>query len=76
MPNRLATSTICNVGDLGEQRAARRMVHIDIEPHHDQPHGLVDTGDGEWRPFWGWLELMQTIEDAVVTPSPAGPAHD
>ena len=43
------------------------MVHLDIRPG-DQLHGHVDVGDGDWRPFWGWLELMQAIEDAVATP--------
>lgn len=40
------------------------MVHIEIEFDRDLLKGEVDPGDGCWRPFWGWLELMQTIEDA------------
>jgi hypothetical protein len=47
---------------------ARRMVHLDLDPGHDPLHGLIDGGDGDWRPFWGWLELMQAIEDAVAAP--------
>jgi hypothetical protein len=48
------------------------MVHIEIEPDHDQVRGQVDAGDGSWRPFWGWLELMQAIEDAGERRSSTG----
>lgn len=59
--------SIASVADMTHRTSERRMVHLDIRPG-DQLHGHVDVGDGDWRPFWGWLELMQAIEDAVATP--------
>jgi hypothetical protein len=46
--------------------APRKSVRVEFETGQEQPRGRVDTGDGTWRPFWGWLELMQTIEDALA----------
>jgi hypothetical protein len=83
MPPRAAATTIRMVGNLdnassaggvrmSSEQAGRRMVHIEIEPDHDQVQGKVDAGDGSWRPFWGWLELMQAIEDAGEPRSSTG----
>jgi hypothetical protein len=44
------------------------MVRLALEPGDDQLHGLIDRADGHWRPFWGWLEMMQAIEDAIARP--------
>jgi hypothetical protein len=57
---------------VGNLEKNRRLVHIEIEPDHDQVRGQVDAGDGSWRPFWGWLELMQAIEDAGEPRSATG----
>jgi len=49
-------------------------MRVELELGHEQPHGRVDTGDGAWRPFWGWLELMQTVEDALAIAAENSPA--
>jgi hypothetical protein len=60
-----APITIAAVSELDCNPADRQIVHIEIEAGQDQPHGRVDAGDGTWQVFWGWLELMQKIEDAA-----------
>jgi hypothetical protein len=72
MPTSSALITIAAVSELDCKRADRRIVHIEIEPGQDQPQGRVDAGDGTWQLFWGWLELMQKIEDAADPRSAPG----
>jgi hypothetical protein len=60
------------VSDLASKPADRRVVQIELELGQDPVQGQVDTGDGRWRPFWGWLELMQAIEDAGEPSSATG----
>jgi hypothetical protein len=55
------------VSELERQRGDRQIVRIEIESRQEQPQGRIDAGDGSWHPFWGWLELMQEIEDAADT---------
>jgi len=43
-------------------------IHVEFEPEHE-PQGRVAMADGSWRPFWGRLELMQRIEDALAAAS-------
>ncbi len=52
------------MANLASKRADRRVVHIEIEFDQDRVQGQVDAGDAARCPFWGWLELMQAIEDA------------
>jgi hypothetical protein len=62
---------IAAVPDQARTPPTRRVVHLDLEPGEAQLHGRVDGGNGDWRPFWGWLELMQAIEDAIAAPDTA-----
>ncbi len=59
--------SIVPVAETTHSACERRMVHLDLGAG-DQLHGRVDAGNGDWRPFWGWLELMQAIEDALAAP--------
>jgi hypothetical protein len=54
--------------------APRKLVLVEFETGRAQPHGHVDTGDGTWRPFWGWLELMHTIDDVLAASGSVAPA--
>jgi hypothetical protein len=42
-----------------------RTVTIELDASDDQPRGRIDPGEGTWRAFWGWLELIQSIEADV-----------
>ncbi len=39
-------------------------LHLAIEIESDPISGAVSVGDGEARPFRGWIELVATIEGA------------
>ena len=48
--------------------ASRQQLHItlDLEGGADPLQGTLQTDDHPVRTFWGWLQLIQTIEDAIA----------
>jgi hypothetical protein len=43
-------------------------ISFDLEGGADPLRGTLETGDAPPRAFWGWLQLIQAIEDAVRVP--------
>jgi hypothetical protein len=64
--------------------ASRIHLNLQIEPSADPVRGLVEDAHGHQHPFWGWLELMETVKalaDEVSNASPSsqssrGAVHD
>lgn len=56
-------------------------VTLDLEPGADPIRGMIASGDGSSRRFWGWLELMEELrrvaagDDPTRPPSPPHPAE-
>jgi hypothetical protein len=46
---------------------SRQQLHItlDLEQGADPLRGTLQTRAGEAHEFWGWLQLIQRIEDAI-----------
>lgn len=40
-------------------------INFDLEGGADPLRGTLETCDAPPRPFWGWLQLIQAIEDAI-----------
>ncbi len=49
--------------------SSRQQLHItlDLEDGADPLRGTLETDDHPVRTFWGWLQLIQTIEDAIAS---------
>ncbi len=49
---------------------SRQQLHItlDLESGADPLRGTLETSDVPSRAFWGWLQLIQAIEDAIRIP--------
>lgn len=44
----------------------RLRITVDLEDGTDPLRGTLETPDSQPRPFWGWLQLIQAIEDAIT----------
>ena len=44
----------------------RLCITVDLEAGTDPLRGSLQTPDSRPRPFWGWLQLIQAIEDAIT----------
>jgi hypothetical protein len=44
----------------------RLCITVDVEAGTDPLRGSLQTPDSRPRPFWGWLQLIQAIEDAIA----------
>jgi hypothetical protein len=54
----------------------RLSITVDFEAGADPLRGSFHTPDSPPRPFWGWLELIQAIQDAAapgIQPADAQP---
>jgi hypothetical protein len=51
---------------------SRQQLHItlDLEQGADPLRGTLQTHAGDSIEFWGWLQLIQRIEDAITSGSP------
>ena len=64
------------------ERRAGFHVSLDLEPDADPIAGTFTRGDGTIERFWGWLELMSTLERMTAGPKPgstsptSGPHRD
>jgi hypothetical protein len=41
-------------------------ITLELQAGGEPPRGSVQRPGGEPRPFWGWLQLIQAIEDAMT----------
>jgi hypothetical protein len=45
-------------------------ITVDLEDGADPLRGTLETPDTQPRQFWGWLQLIQAIEDAIAPDTP------
>jgi hypothetical protein len=64
--------------DRGMPTAKTSRVTVELETGADPIRGSIERSDGRSQPFWGWLELIDTLERAArdqpegdARPSPA-----
>ena len=46
-------------------------ITLELKAGADPIRGTIEHADGMRQPFWGWMQLIQAIEDAIT--NPAGP---
>lgn len=48
-------------------------ITVEIEMGVDPIRGSIERSDGHSRPFWGWLELIETLARAAANEPEVGP---
>ena len=59
------------VHDRGMSTATNPRITLELVAGGDPIQGSIEHADGSRQPFWGWLELLETLQRlANTTPGP------